>query len=211
MDWNIFLNEFAERPLFHSSMLAIFPDPTSHKQVQLSRWTRAGKLSQIRKGWYLIEKPWRAKEIPVTVIANNVVHPSYLSLDWALQYYEMIPEYVPNPTSVTTDRGMRFTAQNSLFIYYHVQPSFFKGYRQEKVNGYNINIACPEKALLDKIYLFLQSNRFSIEWLKELRLQNLDTLDLDKLLSFSRATKRKRFREAVELTDQYIKSMRGEE
>ena len=211
MNWNVFLNEFAGRPLFHSSMLAIFPDPTSHKQVQLSRWTRAGKLSQIRKGWYLIEKPWRAKEIPITVIANNVVHPSYLSLDWALQYYEMIPEYVPNPTSVTTDRGVRFTAQDSLFIYYHVQPSFFKGYRQEKVNGYNINIACPEKALLDKIYLFLQSNRFSIEWLKELRLQNLDTLDFDKLSSFSRATKRKKIQEAVKLTCQYIKSKRGEE
>lgn len=204
------MNEFAERPLFHSTMLGIFPDPPAHKQVQLSRWTRAGKLSQIRRGWYLIEKPWRAKEVPITVIANSVVHPSYLSLDWALQYYEMIPEYVPNPTSVTTDRGVRFTVQNSLFIYYHVQPSFFKGYRQEKVNGHNINIACPEKALVDKIYLFMQSNRFSIEWLKELRLQNLDTFDLEKLLSFARETKKKKFREAVELTCQYLKSMRGE-
>ncbi|UCH97730.1 MAG: hypothetical protein JSV88_13005 [Candidatus Aminicenantes bacterium] len=211
MDWNIFLNEFAKRPLFHSSMLAIFPGPPSHKQVQLSRWVRAGKLSQIRRGWYLIEKPWRVKEVPLTVIANSVVHPSYLSLDWALQYYEMIPEYVPNPTSVTTDRGVRFTAQDSLFIYYHVQPSFFKGYRQEKVNGYNINIAYPEKALVDKIYLFMPGNRFSIEWLKELRLQNLDILDLEKFEYFSRETKRKKFREAVELTCQYIKSMRGEE
>jgi len=210
MNWSFFLNEFAERPLFHSTMLGIFPDPPAHKQVQLSRWTRAGKLSQIRRGWYLIEKPWRAKEVPITVIANSVVHPSYLSLDWALQYYEMIPEYVPNPTSVTTDRGVRFTVQNSLFIYYHVQPSFFKGYRQEKVNGHNINIACPEKALVDKIYLFMQSNRFSIEWLKELRLQNLDTFDLEKLLSFARETKKKKFREAVELTCQYLKSMRGE-
>jgi len=211
MDWNIFLNEFAGRPLFHSSMLAIFPGPPAHKQVQLSRWTGTGKLSQIRKGWYLIEKPWRTKEVPLTVIANSVVHPSYLSLDWALQYYEMIPEYVPNPTSVTTDRGMRFAAQDSLFIYYHIQPSFFKGYRQEKVNGYDINIACPEKALIDKIYLFLQSNRFSIEWLKELRLQNLDTIDLDKLLSFSRDAKRKKFQEAVRSTYQYLKNMKEEE
>ncbi len=211
MNWNIFLNEFAARPLFHSSMLAIFPGPPAHKQVQLSRWTRAGKLSQIRKGWYLIEKPWRAKEVPLTFIANSVVHPSYLSLDWALQYYEMIPEYVPNPTSVTTDRGMRFTAQDSLFIYYHVQQSFFQGYRQEKVNGYDINIACPEKALVDKIYLFLQSNCFSVEWLKELRLQNLDTIDLDKLLSFSHTAKRKKFQEAVQSTCQYLKSMREEE
>ena len=159
----------------------------------------------------MIEKPWRTKEVPIAVIANNVVHPSYLSLDWALQYYEMIPEYVPNPTSVTTDRGMRFTAQNSLFIYYHVQPSFFKGYKQETINGYNINIACPEKALIDKIYLFLQGNRFSIEWLKELRLQNLDSLNLEKLESFSRESSKKKFQKTVEFTCQYIKRMRGEE
>ena len=106
----------------------------------------------------------------------------------------MIPEYVPNPTSVTTDRGMRFEAQNSLFIYYHVQPAFFKGYKQEAINGYNINIACPEKALVDKIYLFLQRNRFSIEWLRELRLQNLDTLNLEKLESFSRESNKKKYK-----------------
>jgi hypothetical protein len=29
------LKEFAQQPLFHSSMLAIFTDPPAHKQVQL--------------------------------------------------------------------------------------------------------------------------------------------------------------------------------
>lgn len=43
-------------------------------------------------------------------------------------YYEMIPEYVPNPTSITTGLGIQFAAQNRLFIYYHVKPSFFTGY-----------------------------------------------------------------------------------
>ncbi len=47
MDWNNFLNRFAGQPLFHSSMLGVFPDPQAHRQVQLSRWTKAGKLSQV--------------------------------------------------------------------------------------------------------------------------------------------------------------------
>ena len=112
----------------------------------------------------MIEKPWRRQEVPLPVIANHVVHPSYLSLEWALQYYDLIPEYVPNPTSITTGRGMQFAAQKALFLYYHVQPSFFMGYRQEVMGGFKMNIAYPEKALLDKIYLFLQRNPFSMPW-----------------------------------------------
>jgi len=81
MRWKDLLTKFAKRPLFHSSMLKIFPDDPHHIQVQLSRWVDAGKLSQIRKGWYLIEKPYRLKEVPSPVIANTVVHPSYLSFD----------------------------------------------------------------------------------------------------------------------------------
>ena len=157
----------------------------------------------------MIEKPWRTSDVPLPVIANSVVHPSYLSLDWALQYYDMIPEHVPNPTSVTTNRGITFTIQQSLFIYYHIQPSFFKGYRQEKISDYKINIAYPEKALLDKIYLFLQRNRFSVQWLEELRLQNLEEFNIDRFEFFSRGANQKKFREAVGQTCRYIKEARG--
>lgn len=211
MDWNNFLNHFAEQPLFHSSMLNIFPDPPSHRQVQLSRWTKAGKLSQICRGWYLIEKPWRKHEIPLSFIANNVVHPSYLSLEWALQYYDMIPEYVPNPTSITTSRGMRFEAQGALFLYYHVQPSFFKGYKQEMVGGFKMNIAYPEKALLDKIYLFLQRNPFSNAWLEELRLQNVDDFDIQRFEVLASKLKMKKISEAVSKTRDYIIFLKGEQ
>lgn len=210
MEWNDFLKQFAQRPLFHSSMLDIFSDPLSHRQVQLSRWTKAGKLLQFRRGWYLIEKPWRLKDVPPPVIANNVLQPSYLSLDWALQYYEMIPEYVPNPTSITTARGIRFAVQNTLYLYYHVQPSFFKGYKQEEVGGFKIKIAYPEKALLDKIYLFMQGNPFSIQWLEELRLQELDDFDLRLFRSFARGVNKKKFKDAVEITCGYIDSRKGE-
>jgi len=211
MDWNIFLNRFASQPLFHSSMLDVFPDPPNHRQVQLSRWTKSGKLSQVRRNWYLIEKPWRAQEVPLPVIANHVVHPSYLSLDWALQYYDMIPEHVPNPTSITTARGIQFVAQKAIFLYYHVQPSLFMGYRQEIVGGYKMNIACPEKALLDKIYLFLQRNSFSMAWLEELRLQELDIFDIQRFVELSSGLDKRKYREAVKKAGQYIDYLKGEQ
>jgi hypothetical protein len=210
MDWNNFLNHFASRPLFHSSMLDVFPDPPAHRQVQLSRWTRAGKLSQVSRSWYIIEKPWRKHEIPLAVIANSVVHPSYLSLEWALQFYDMIPEHVPNPTSITTGRGMQFEAQGGLFLYYHVQPSFFKGYRQEMLGGFKVNIAYPEKALLDKIYLFLQRDPFSLAWLEGLRLQDVKDFDLQRFEAYAAGVKMKKIREAVITTSRYINHLKGE-
>lgn len=210
MDWNNFLNHFADRPLFHSTMLDVFPDPPAHRQVQLSRWTRAGKLSQVSRSWYIIEKPWRKHETPLPVIANTVVHPSYLSLEWALQYYGMIPEHVPNPTSITTGRGMQFEAQGALFLYYHVQPSFFKGYRQETPGGFKVNIAYPEKALLDKIYLFLQRNPFSLAWLEELRLQELKDFDIQRFETFASGSVKKKFKKAVIETSRYISHLKGE-
>ncbi|MEA3420713.1 MAG: hypothetical protein U9Q97_03420 [Acidobacteriota bacterium] len=208
MKWKDFLINFAERPLFHSSMLEIFPDERHHIQVQLSRWVDSGKLSQIRREWYLIEKPYRLKDVPIPVIANKVVHPSYLSLDWALQYYEMIPEYVPNPTSISTGRGVQLIAQDRLFIYHHVQPSFFIGYMRTEFDGHMINVAHPEKALLDKIYLFTQRNKFSLDWLKELRLQNLDGFSFNRFESYLQKANKKGLSKAAESAIQYIKGQK---
>lgn len=205
MKWKDLLAQFAERPLFHSSMLGVFPDAQSHIQVQLARWVKTGKLSQIRRGWYLIEKPFRAKDVPVPVIATTVVHPSYLSLEWALQYYDMIPESVPNPTCMTTDRAVQFTAQSRLFIYHHIQPALFVGYVEEEYEGRKIMVASAEKALLDKLYLYLKRNGFSLEWLRELRLQNLARFDREKFKSFSQNMKLKGFPKAIESTLEFIK------
>jgi len=205
MRWEDLLTEFSKRPLFHSSMLKIFPDDPHHIQVQLSRWVDAGKLSQIRKEWYLIEKPYRLKEVPPPVIANTVVHPSYLSLEWALQYHGMIPEHVFNPTSITTNRGMRFAAKKNLFIYHHVQPSFFTGYIQKPTNSHSLYIAYPEKALMDKIYIFLQRNEFSMDWLKELRLQNLDAFDFERFRSYVNNTRKRGLANAVNKSIECIK------
>lgn len=148
--------------------------------------------------------------MPLPVIANMVVHPSYLSLDWALQYYDMIPDYVPNPTSITTCRAMQFPAQGALFLYYHVQPSFFTGYKQEDISGFKVNLALPEKALLDKIYLFMQRNPFSMAWLRELRLQGLDNFDIQTFESLASGVNKKKFKQAVTAAAHYIGQQKGE-
>ncbi|HCS49923.1 MAG TPA: hypothetical protein DIW61_17420 [Candidatus Aminicenantes bacterium] len=208
MKWEEFLKEFSDRPLFHSSMLRIFDDAPVHIEVQLSRWSRAGKLCRIRRGWYLIEEPYRARDVSEAVIANMVVQPSYLSLEWALGFYGLIPEAVFNPTSITTARGIEFTAKGRRYFYHHVQPTFFAGYEKIERGSDVFIIAGPEKALLDKMYIATRIGKFSTDWLKGLRLQNMNILDEDKLRSWAVLVSKPGFAAAVDTAAAYIRENR---
>ncbi len=209
MNWSEFLYKFADQPLFHSSMLQVFRESQAYLRVQLSRWVDAKKLIQIRRGWYLIAEPYRSRAIPPAVIANRVVTPSYLSLEWALSFYGIIPEETPNPTSVTTARAEDFQAAGRLFIYRHIKPSYFKGYSRMKHDEHEILIASPEKALWDKLYLYLRGRSFSIQWLEELRLQNLEEFKLSRWKEYTMMTSLVfLYRASLQVAD-YIQEIRG--
>jgi hypothetical protein len=139
------------------------------------------------------------------VIANSVVQPSYLSLDWALGFYGLIPEAIFNPTSITTARGIEFEAKGRRYFYHHVQPTFFTGYEKVERSGDVFIIAAPEKALLDKIYITMRNGVFSAGWLKSLRLQNLKMLDEVKLKAWASLVSKPGFAAATDTAAAYIR------
>jgi hypothetical protein len=87
---------------------------------------------------------------------------------------------VPVVTSVTTGRPARRETPLGIYQFRHVKPDLLRGYRLAEVNpGQRAFIASPEKALLDLVHL--QPAGDAPQYLRELRLQNLDRLDLDEL------------------------------
>jgi predicted transcriptional regulator of viral defense system len=208
MKWSEFLYQFADQPLFHSSMLQVFRESQAYLRVQLSRWVDAKKLIQIRRGWYLIAEPYRSRAIPPAVIANRVVAPSYLSLEWALSFHGIIPEETPNTTSVTTARAEDFQAAGRLFIYRHIKPSYFKGYSRVKHDDHEILIASSEKALWDKLYLYLRGRCFSIRWLEGLRLQNLEEFKLSQWKEYTMMSPLASLHRASKQVADYIQEIR---
>jgi hypothetical protein len=112
------------------------------------------------------------------VLANMICGPSYVSLDYALHYYGLIPERVEAVTSVTVSRGKRFSTPVGLFIYHSVP---MRAYpigldRVELDGGRSFLIAIPEKALADKI----QADRgTAIRTQVEMRIYLLDSLRID--------------------------------
>jgi len=164
---------------------------------QLSRWTRAGRLRQLRRGLYSLAPPYQKARPHPFVVANRLVRGSYVSLQSALAHYGLIPEYVPVVTSVTTGRPGRWETALGDLVYRHVKPAFLYGYtRIEASPGQFAFVARPEKALLDLIHL--EPGADSPLYLQELRLQNTERLDLDALERWAARAGTPKLRRAVD-------------
>jgi len=101
------------------------------------------------------------------------VRPSYVSLQSALAYYGIIPEYVPVTTSVTSDRPQEFDTPLGKYRFRRVKKERFFAFNLVDLGkGQEAYLASPEKALLDLVYLHPGGD--SIVYLRGLRLQNLE-------------------------------------
>ena len=86
------------------------------------------------------------------VIANRLYAPSYISFEYAMARYGLIPESVYTVTSATTRITREFTVNHKSFEYSRIKKQAFRGYTAQKVQGTTILIAEPEKALAEYLY-----------------------------------------------------------
>jgi predicted transcriptional regulator of viral defense system len=180
MDFGRLLELVGDAPVFESALLMAGDVEPAQVYLQLSRWTTAGRVYQLRRGLYALAPPFQKVKPHPFVIANRMVRASYVSCQSALAHYGMIPEYVPTTVSVTTARPTRWETPLGVYEFHHIKPSLLRGYRLTGLGGgQQAFIAKPEKALLDWIYL--QPGSDSPAYIRELRLQNLENLDLNEL------------------------------
>lgn len=169
-----------DEPLFESGVLLAGSVDRNDVQRQLSRWTSAGRLYMLRRGLYALAPPFQKVKPHPFVIANHLVRGSVVSLQSALAHYGLIPDLVPVVTSVTARRPARWQTPLGVYEFHHVKATWLTAYRLVEVSpGQQAFVATPEKALLDLAYLFPASD--NPLYLRELRLQNLEGLDLDAL------------------------------
>lgn len=106
----------------------------SNKDTKLSRKVKAGKIFKIINGLYETNA-----NTPGYLLAGSIYGPSYISFEYALSYYGLIPERV---STIIPDLA----------------------YPEEiilKTEGdYSYQIATPEKALCDKLYTLEPINNY---------------------------------------------------
>ncbi len=166
-----------QRLYFRTQDLHVEGPPADHESVQLSHWARQGKVIRLKKGLYTMGADHRRRTLSALELAEPIYRPSYISLEWALSQYELIPEAVAKITSVSTLKTAHFRNEFGDFIYRHVHPDFFFGYTRQTLPAPHY-LATPEKALLDFFHLSIpRSEKITAELLFEgYRLQNLRKL-----------------------------------
>lgn len=201
MKWEDVLVMLADQPVIDTQMLLAGGHNPAAVQVQLSRWVKAGRLLQLRRGMYLFAEPYRKTPVHPSYLASLLYRPSYISLEYALAYYGLIPEGVPKIISVTTRRPSEFFTPMGVFTYRHIKRELFWGYQPLDWNGQIAFYALPEKALLDTFYL--RSHPLTKEFLKEMRLQNLETIDFLRLAEFAGRYSGSRIKDVVAMLEIY--------
>ena len=185
-----------DEPVFETALLLAGKVNPNIVRLQLTRWTKSGRVYQLRRGLYAIAPPYQKVKPHPFLIANRMQRASYVSLQSALAYYGLIPDTVHATLSVTAGRPERLKTPLGVFEFRHIKPDLLRGYRMTDLHGQQALVAMPEKALLDLVYL--QPGGDSAHYLRELRLQNLERLDMHELYRQAAAFNTPKLRRAVE-------------
>jgi predicted transcriptional regulator of viral defense system len=187
MKYDELLEIVGAAPLFDSSLLRAGDVDPADLASQLSRWVATGKLLQLRRRVYALPAARRRRAPHAFETANLLARPSYVSLEAALSFHGLIPEAVFTTTSITSARPALHRTLLGDFDYRHVSTGLFWGYRSAEVApGVSALVARPEKALLDLVYLRPRGDDPS--FLRELRLERLERLDMTELEAMARRT-----------------------
>ena len=133
----------------------------------IRRMVVKGTLVPVRHGLYETDP-----NVPGYCLSTLIYGPSYLSFEYALSYYGLIPEGTTRYTSASFRKHKKkeYITPFGIFSYQDIPESAYPWeIRSFSENGYPLVIAAPEKALCDKLYTVspMKNRREMEEWLFE--------------------------------------------
>ena len=144
---------------------------------QLHRFINRGLIGRIKRNLYYL----KGKEVDEMYIANQIYKPSYISLEYALNSYGIIPDvpFAVTSVSLTTTKNVK-TSMGS-FYYSKIKKSLYFGFKNVESfeKDYYMLVAEKEKALLDYFYIR------KIKTTAELRL-SLEDINKKKYYKFAK-------------------------
>ena len=139
------------------TLLKLLADYKKPREAIL-RMVKNEELIRLKNGFYLINEKithGSSRVIPFEQVANLLYGPSYVSMEWALSFYGMIPERVHTVTSMTLGRNKEYHTSVGDFSYYTLSSeSYSIGITQKNSRDFigGFLLASPEKALADMVF-----------------------------------------------------------
>lgn len=180
-------------------------DKDFHRR-RLNEWQDKGYIRKVIDKYYVFSDI-DLNENVLFEISNRIYHPSYISLEMALSYYNLIPETVYSITSISTRRTYSFDTPVGNFIYRTVKTDYFFGYRFIDYNNHRFKIGRPEKVILD--YFYLNSGIDSYDDFNSLRINRdmfFEVVNESVLSGFLERFDKKALRKRVELFMEFLKN-----
>lgn len=204
-----FKNRVRNFPVFSSSQLLTLSPNAQVLKNQLTLWQKQGLVLRLKRGLYILNEADRKINVSRTFIASQLISPSYISTEYALFFYGLIPEKVEDLTSVTTKKTTLIKNSFGVFRYQHLATNCFVGFEQLKEEGgLPFFIATPEKAVVDFLYLNLSNFKVQDKDIFGLsyRFQNLSDLRKKRLRDFSMTFGSQKLIKVVEAFCEFIDS-----
>lgn len=180
----------APRPYLTDSELEILLAGTSDSRYgKVKRLIAQGFLLHLRRGIYcLTEKAGYLAKLNPLELAQPIYGPSYISLESALSFHQLIPETVYTVTSATSKRTKEFTTPLGIFSYLHLPlENFYAEVSLIQENNSQFFMAKPWKAICDYVYCYkknwlglkplIKSLRIEADKLPPLRYEEHQILD----------------------------------
>ncbi len=144
----------------------------------MAQMMRLGEIIQLKKGLYVLA-PEFGGQFNLNEISNVLYGPSYISLEYVLSKYFLIPERVDEVTCVTSKRNKFYQTPVGNFSYRYIKnEAYSAGVHLIEDEHARYFMASKEKSLCDKIAL--SHNIRTMTELKELVFDNL-RIDRDEL------------------------------
>lgn len=160
LDYNTLLEEFAE-----------YKSPKS----KITNLLKSGEVIKVKRDLFVAGITSKAN---VNILANIIYNPSYISFEYALNYYGLIPERVDIITSATFNKNKNrvYETELGIFEYRYLSKSVYPyGIVRVEENGEPFLIASKEKALCDTL-----SKIRSVESVKKISYLLFEDLRIDK-------------------------------
>ena len=174
MDFRKMIKEYAEAPISRHLILDLLSE-YQRPNDKISELIKSKALISVRRGLYIVGPKTDLPTPEPFLIANHLRGPSYVSLESALSYWNMIPETAYELSSVTIKTPKLYKTPVGRFSYRQLKTPYYsygiKNIRHSSKQS--ILVASPEKALCDKIVLTPKIHLRSITQTQDFLMEDL--------------------------------------
>jgi len=174
-------------------------------KLNLKNWIEKWYIKPIIKTWYIF---WDAivDDNVLYYISNKIYDPSYISMEVALSYYHLIPEWVFAITAVSSKKTQEFDTIFGKFIYHSIKKNLMFGYKIKNIWNISYKIAEIEKAVLD--FLYFRKHINTLKDFEELRFdcyEFMQQVDITKFKRYAKQYPSQKFQKKIQDFISYVK------